>query len=411
MTATMNDQAAAARRTVESDEQTAHLPATAPQVNFNREQLDLLKATIATGTTDEEFALFVQQCKRTGLDPFARQIHAVKRWDGQAKREKLAIQVGIDGALLIAERTGKYLGPLADQWCGPDGAWTEVWLAKEPPRAARARVMRAGFSEPVEAVALYDEYVQTNRNGDPNRMWSQMPARMLAKCAMALALRRAFPAELSGLYTDDEMAQAGPARDLVPPAGFGTHEQYEQAKSELRDRIGGLDEETKGRVAEWAHSPDGVAWPPMSAAHVAAYHSLLDDLTGGTPAEDADGGEPFADPPGPGLSSTPEPDAHGSDVDGTTVAEPGREGSIDAVGKEQAQRTRRCHAMLGQAGVTTDDHRHALLRYATHNRTATSSNVTVEDLQGLEIALRELAEDAIRFVPNQSGTVDVEVVF
>ena len=165
---------------------------------FTAAQIEVIRRTVAVGASNDELSLFLEVCARRGLNPFAREIYAIMR------SGKMTIQVSIDGFRKLAERSGKYRGQIGPYFCGADGVWKEEWLSKAAPVAAKVGVLRADFDQPMWAVARYDAYVQAQ-----SPIWQKMPDLMTAKCAEALALRKAFPDEMSGLYTHEEMAQAG----------------------------------------------------------------------------------------------------------------------------------------------------------------------------------------------------------
>lgn len=169
-------------------------------------KIDLIRRTVAAGATHDELELFFHQARRVNLDPLAKQIYYVKR------KGKGVVQVGIDGLRLIADRTGKY--------AGSDDAVFDGYTERGYPSKAKVTVYKMvnGQRCPFSATARWDEYFPGE---DQGFQWRKMPHAMLSKCAEALALRKAFPADTSGLYIHEEMDQADvPEVDInrvVPP--------------------------------------------------------------------------------------------------------------------------------------------------------------------------------------------------
>jgi phage recombination protein Bet len=183
-------------------------------VNWTPKQVAALRQLGVSGASNADLAVFFHQCVKTGLDPFARQIYMIER------QGKQTIQTGIDGFRLIArravDRAKQSLAFSETFWCGSDGQWVDVWLSADAPKAAKITVYRQG--DPCPGIAHLTEYVGTKRDGTPNAMWASKPALMLAKCAEALALRRAFPQDLSGIYIPEELAQDIAAETPQGPA-------------------------------------------------------------------------------------------------------------------------------------------------------------------------------------------------
>jgi phage recombination protein Bet len=172
------------------------LVVTSDQASWDAKQVAALNQLGLSRASQGDLQVFLHTCQRTGLDPFARQIYMIERGG------RYTIQSSIDGLRIVAQRSGNYGGQTSAEWCGEDGIWKDVWLAKTPPVAARVGVYYKDAPHPTYAVAKWDSYAGTGP------IWKKMPDLMLSKCAEALALRKAFPQDLSGIYTNDEMSQA-----------------------------------------------------------------------------------------------------------------------------------------------------------------------------------------------------------
>lgn len=167
------------------------------ELKYSPEQLQILKASMPD-LDEQDFAFLVEVSRTSGLNLFQRQLYGIKR------KGRLTIQTGIDGYRLVAARTGHHAGT------------SDVVFQVEDPRYPTAatvtvsKLLPNGAIGQFTATARWGEYAQQN-----SPMWGRMPFLMLGKCAEALALRKAFPGELAGIYTSEEMMQA----DEAPQVG------------------------------------------------------------------------------------------------------------------------------------------------------------------------------------------------
>jgi phage recombination protein Bet len=267
------------------------------------QERELIRSQIAPGCPDQELSYFIKQCVRLGLDPVMRQAYFIKRNQKQGDRwvDKWTFQVSIDGFRAVADRTGVYAGSDDAAYkyqetpydIHPLSATVTVWKMVQG--------QRCSFT----ASARWDEYLPGEKQ---RQMWNKMPHVMLAKVAEALALRKAFPAQLSGVYAPEEMDQAsrdapltqaerkpeppqytktvtanGEAIDtktgeILPPLDLAPPEDPEDPKRQYTDdQIAAIAEATDGAALKAIHeqvtaaASDGLITPAHLAELIGAF--------------------------------------------------------------------------------------------------------------------------------------------
>jgi len=187
---------------------------TLPQIQVDEDYQKLVRRTYAPSATNDEWQLFLNQATRKGLEPGDQLVFS--KFKG-----RVAFITTIDGLRLIADRTGLYAGNLAATFEGRQELsyyddYAKKHVSMSVPVKATVTVLKIVQGEPRQfsASVYWDEYYPGDRRG---HMYRKMPHRMLEKCAEAAALRKAFPADMSGLYTKDEMMQSDfPTDNPVP---------------------------------------------------------------------------------------------------------------------------------------------------------------------------------------------------
>lgn len=251
-------------------------------------------------------AKFKHTCDRTGLDPLARQIYCIGRFSQGVV--EWSIQTAIDGFRVIAERSKKYAGQDAAEWLTEAGDWVPVFVKSvhgDHPLAARVSVYRHDWKDdkPAVGIATWDEYAQTKRDGSLTAMWEQRGPGQLAKCAEALAMRKAFPQDLSGLFTDDEM-QGQHAPVEVEPSGTDWSAEIDtaatvEALADVAARLKESGEGTDTLRAQWAARLGVIE----REAEIEDALEVSDERDDADDPADAGEAEPASDPVGSGNQS------------------------------------------------------------------------------------------------------------
>ena len=254
------------------------------QEYWDKNQLAVLEQSgIEQDVTEAELRAFMHECQRRKLDPFSRQIYLIGRYDKRKGRKVYKSQTSIDGFRLIARRAADKSGidySYEDTiWYDANGGRYDIWLSNQPPAGAKVVVIRNGCR--FDAVARFGAYVQLDSHGNTSGQWRNMADVMIAKCAEALALRKAFPEDLGGIYTEEEMAQAdNPQRvqgEVVhedAPAGTGPCRTTCVARRRRSGSKAALDE---GRSSPPTRPPATSSGPRSSPSAMNGHSSTTAD--------------------------------------------------------------------------------------------------------------------------------------
>jgi phage recombination protein Bet len=199
-------------------------------LDWTEERRALLRGQVCPpSASDDEFALFLDWCRSTGLNPFLQQAYLIERSVNVGGRyvSKHQPMAGIGGFRALVDLQPDYAGGAgAAVYAGDKFAvnartgdvvheWDPTSRAKAGERVLGAwwKVERRGRVTRVVYLPLGSR-IQTTREGKPTKFWASDPGGQILKCAEAAAYREAYPSVFSGVFIADEV---GDDFDPTPP--------------------------------------------------------------------------------------------------------------------------------------------------------------------------------------------------
>ncbi len=208
-------------RALEEDPNGAVLALRDDQTWWSPRQLAALKVLGIKNATNEELLVFLHYCAKTKLDPFSKQVYLLEKRakEGGIWVYRQVIVVGIDGYRVVAQRAAArqqcHVEYEPTIWYDHQGRAFDVWLDEDhPPFAAKVTVVKVlpdGVKLTYPAVARFKSYAaRSKQDNSLQGQWAVMEDHMIEKCAEAFGLRRAFPNDLGGTYSEEEVQHEPP---------------------------------------------------------------------------------------------------------------------------------------------------------------------------------------------------------
>jgi len=232
--------------------------------------------------TDEEVMAFIEFCRYMKANPFIGDAHLIK----YSERDPASFVVGVDYHVKTADKNPQYDGYEAGIIVRTaDGKLEErigaFLLDDEDLLGGWCRVYRKDRSRPVTVKVNLDRYQKMRFNEktgkwEPQALWRTNAADMIMKVAISQAHRKAFPKDLRGAYTEDEIRPETVDAEVVAESDEERTLEHVKAEAFAFFRERGLEFSDEDMTAYMEHAAEALGLP-LAATIQRALEGLGDE--------------------------------------------------------------------------------------------------------------------------------------